>query len=92
MDMYHPNRHRYEEEKQKAGYKLRDAIKKGVIERPENCSQCGKECFPDAHHFDYDLPLDVFWLCRKCHLKIHREGFESHDETRWRAARGLSPT
>lgn len=33
---------------------------------------CGS---PDSqmHHHDYTKPLEVEWLCRKCHLARHRE-------------------
>jgi hypothetical protein len=36
-----------------------------------NCIECGS---PDSqmHHEDYSKPIDVTWLCRPCHLKIHR--------------------
>lgn len=46
------------------------AIKKGaLIQRP--CEICG-ELKVDAHHDDYDRPLDVRWLCRKHHNEHHR--------------------
>lgn len=39
-----------------------------LIKQP--CERCGD---PDSqmHHDDYSLPLDVRWLCRPCHLKLH---------------------
>lgn len=43
------------------------ALKQKIIERPNNCEKCMKECKPDAHHEDYLKPLDVKWLCKVCH-------------------------
>lgn len=43
------------------------AVRSGALVRPAVCSSCGKGCRPDAHHVDYAKPLDVQWLCRKCH-------------------------
>jgi len=47
------------------------AIRRGYLIRPDNCSQCGLKCTPDGHHADYHRPLDVVWLCRSCHKKLH---------------------
>jgi hypothetical protein len=50
------------------------AVKTGKLIRPDACSQCGKRCKPDAHHQDYSKPLEVTWVCRKCHVDIHHTG------------------
>lgn len=36
------------------------------------CFECGSESV-EAHHPDYDAPLDVIWLCRKHHAQLHKE-------------------
>lgn len=48
------------------------AIEYGHLVRPECCSKCGKICKPQGHHPDYSKPLDVIWLCTKCHGFEHR--------------------
>lgn len=53
---------------------VRQAIRSGKLARPAACSQCGAACKPDAHHSDYSRPLDVTWVCRKCHVDIHHTG------------------
>lgn len=37
-----------------------------------SCECCGDEK-SQMHHEDYDKPLQVQWLCRKCHLELHGE-------------------
>lgn len=51
---------------------LQKHIKKGFIIRSQTCTTCHKECKTEAHHEDYTKPLDVIWLCRRCHMKLHR--------------------
>jgi len=45
-------------------------IRRGkVTKQPcENCHNPKSE----AHHEDYNKPLDVKWYCRPCHLEIHK--------------------
>lgn len=56
-------------EKVGAGRKARRAIESGRIER-QPCSQCGV-AEAEAHHDDYTKPLEVRWLCRRCHRRHH---------------------
>ena len=59
---------------------LEQAIEKKVVERKTHCELCGDTgTFKDGrtaiqgHHSDYNKPLDVMWLCQKCHHKWHKE-------------------
>lgn len=36
------------------------------------CEQCGTEEMVEAHHYDYDKPLDVMWLCGNHHKEWHK--------------------
>jgi hypothetical protein len=48
-------------------------IQHGTIVRPVTCSMQNDRCNGpiEAHHHDYNKPLDVVWVCRHHHRKIH---------------------
>lgn len=49
---------------------LRSALNRGlVIQGP--CEECGS-LHAEAHHDDYDRPMDVRWFCRLHHKREHR--------------------
>lgn len=53
----------------KSHSKVHAAIKQGrLVKKP--CEICGEK-IAEAHHDDYSKPLDVRWLCKKCHAKWH---------------------
>ena len=49
------------------------AIYSGKIIKPLKCSLCGSETKLVGHHFDYNKPLEVIWLCYSCHRIIHNK-------------------
>lgn len=71
----HPEKHR-------ARVATERAVRRGDLVKPGTCEQCGDVPTPTvsgrssihAHHMDYSHPLDVVWVCRGCHAKIHSEG------------------
>ena len=54
------------------------------LPRPSHCSKCGTEGPVDGHHEDYSRPLDVIWLCRRCHSRQHHQerGYATKAQTR----------
>lgn len=46
-------------------------IKAGKLKRLP-CEICGTNEAVQAHHDDYDKPMDVRWLCRKHHAEHHK--------------------
>lgn len=49
--------------------KVSNAIANGSLKRLP-CVKCGARD-SEAHHEDYNLPLDVVWLCKGCHVERH---------------------
>ena len=49
------------------------AVRAGVMQRPITCQECLKQCKTQAHHDDYDKPMEVIWLCSVCHGEKHRK-------------------
>jgi hypothetical protein len=60
-------------EKSAASRAVQEALRSGLLVRPSSCSRCALSCKPHGHHDDYARPLDVTWLCRKCHRQRHVE-------------------
>ena len=60
-------------EKQKARMALFTAQQYGRIIKPKICQGCFKKKELEGHHEDYSKPLEVVWLCIKCHAKLHAD-------------------
>lgn len=68
------------------------AIKQGLLVS-QPCEKCaGSDA--EAHHDDYDKPLEVRWLCRSCH-RTHHKGrpvvAAKHDKYQRRSAAAAMP-
>jgi hypothetical protein len=66
---YVPYETKKDKKKEKARRLIREAVRQGkVIKEP--CKKCG-EIEVEAHHINYDEPLNVVWLCAKHHKERH---------------------
>ena len=57
--------------KYRAHEAVRAAVVGGLLVRPDRCAACDCAGRVVAHHADYARPLDVEWLCRRCHSRRH---------------------
>ena len=60
-------------EKRSAYAKVYRAVFSGKIKRPNSCDKCGTNSRLEGHHKDYSKPLEIIWLCIRCHKNIHQE-------------------
>lgn len=75
-----PQRERpYNRQMKRAQNQLGFAVREGEL-MPKDCERCWRKRFDAqgrrktvAHHEDYAKPLEVVWLCRRCHMKRHKE-------------------
>ena len=68
------------------------AVKLGYIEKPDHCLGCGKsdsESRVTAHHHDYSKPLEVVWVCSKCHRNLDANRREMEGKSRYGKGRGV---
>jgi hypothetical protein len=52
---------------------FRNAVRDGKVVRKDSCSVCQSTYKVEGHHDDYTKPLEVRWLCERCHKQWHRE-------------------
>lgn len=48
-------------------------LRDGKLLKADCCEGCHGNDKLEAHHCDYNKPLDVLWFCDECHKKWHRE-------------------
>lgn len=53
----------------KAHTAVSNAVRDGKLKK-QPCAICGTDKV-HAHHQDYAKPLEVKWLCAKCHHRVH---------------------
>ena len=57
-------------QKRKAWNALYYAVRKGRVTKAKSCQLCGSTENIQGHHNDYNKPLQVMWVCQKCHAKL----------------------
>lgn len=63
------------QKRMKARSDANHAMRDGKIKK-QNCIACGSK-YTQMHHSDYNKPLCVTFLCRKCHWDEHKMIYEN---------------
>jgi hypothetical protein len=78
LDRGRTDRSNYDAAAERVREKVRRAVASGEIIRPDRCQGCRlreDKAKPErklsAHHDDHEKPLDVQWLCPRCHSRRH---------------------
>lgn len=69
------------------------ALKLGYIEKPDHCLGCGRksdEARITAHHNDYSKPLEVVWVCPRCHRHLDANRRMAEGKSPYGRARGVT--
>lgn len=69
------------------------ALKLGYIEKPDHCLGCGRksdEARVTAHHNDYSKPLEVVWVCDRCHRRLDASRRIAEGKSPYAKARGVA--
>lgn len=51
---------------------VNNAVRDKRLDKQSECSVCKSTEKIEGHHDDYTKPLDVRWLCGRCHKEWHR--------------------
>ena len=62
--------------KKSASIMVNNAVRDGRLIKLDECESCGSKNRIHGHHCDYSKPLEVMWLCPKCHNDWHRKNGE----------------
>ena len=74
VGLFAPGKRVRNREMQEAHSAVAQAVASKIIYPPASCTLCRKSGIRlEAHHHDYNKPLDVVYLCVACHCYIHKE-------------------
>ncbi len=59
--------------KHKAYSLVSKAKRIGDLINPGKCNKCNSKENIQGHHINYSKPLDIIWLCQRCHFKEHKK-------------------